>query len=138
MPGLRDCRIALLAGALCAAALCAALPAHAQTSGSGEIRRAETLRRNGDLLGAIRVLETLAKETPRDTALQTTLERWRLEFDLQLRMQQTYGDHFAVSFEGPAEEALALKAVESLTRALNRICAVLNTYPTATIPVVLY
>jgi len=43
-----------------------------------------------------------------------------------------------VSFEGPAEEALAAKAVDSLNRALDRICAVLNTYPTGTIPVVLY
>jgi hypothetical protein len=43
-----------------------------------------------------------------------------------------------VSFEGPAEEAIADKAVESLNRAFDRICAVLNTYPTTTISVVLY
>jgi hypothetical protein len=53
-------------------------------------------------------------------------------------MQQSFGDHFVVSFEGPAEEALAAKAIASLTRALDRICAVLNTYPTRSIPVVLY
>ena len=34
---------------------------------------------------------------------------WR---DLQLRMQQTYGGHFAVSFDGPAEEAVAVKALD--------------------------
>ena len=97
------------------------------------------LHRQGDLLGAIRVYETLVKQADKDAAAaQPTLDRFRREFDLQLRMQQTYGGHFAVSFEGPAEEALAAKAVESLDRALERICAVLNTYPTSTIPVVLY
>ena len=103
-----------------------------------EVQRAQALRRDGDLLGAIRVLEVLVKDAPGDIAIRSTLDRFRREFDLQLRMRQTYGDHFAVSFEGPAEEALAMKAVESLDRALERICAVLNTYPTATIPVVLY
>ena len=98
----------------------------------------QVLHRKADLLGAIRVYESLAKEIPADTAAQGVLERWRREFDLQLRMQQTYGGHFAVSFEGPAEEALASKAVSSLNRALDRICSLLNTWPTTTIPVVLY
>jgi hypothetical protein len=98
----------------------------------------QVLRRKGDLLGAIRAYETLTKDDPADAASQATLERWRREFDLQLHMQQAFGGHFAVSFEGPAEEALATKAIESLNRAFDRICSVLNTYPTATIPVVLY
>jgi len=96
------------------------------------------LHRRGDLLGAIRVYESLVTNAGADKAIQATLDRWHREFDLQLRMQQTFGDHFAVSFEGPAEEALAAKAVTSLSQALDRICAVLNTYPTRTIPVVLY
>ena len=69
---------------------------------------------------------------------KATLDRWRREFDLQLQMRQTYSDHFAVSFEGPAEEPLAAQAVQALTRAFDRICGVLNTYPTTTIPIVLY
>ena len=96
------------------------------------------LHRQGDLLGAIRAYESLAADPAADKTTQPTLDRWHREFDLQLRMQQTFGDRFAVSFEGPAEEALAAKAVASLGRALDRICAVLNTYPTRTIPVVLY
>ncbi len=98
----------------------------------------QVLHRQGDLLGAIRMYETLAANAPGDAAVQSALDRWRREFDLQLRMQQTYGGHFAVAFEGPAEEELAAKAVDSLNRALDRICGVLNTYPTGTIPVVLY
>jgi len=96
------------------------------------------LRRKGDLLGAIRVYEALLRDVPGDTKLKAALERWQREFDLSLRQHQTFGGNFAVSFEGPAEEALAVKAVDSLNRALDRICAVLNTYPTRTIPVVLY
>jgi Tetratricopeptide repeat len=96
------------------------------------------LHRKGDLLGAIRVYESLARDSAAEAATQGTLDRWRREFDLQLRMQQVFGDRFAVSFEGPAEEAIAAKAVASLTRALDRVCGILNTYPTRTIPVVLY
>jgi hypothetical protein len=122
-----------------AAVLLTAAPSFAQTRNpASEVSRAQVLRRDGDLLGAIRVLEVLDRDAPGDVAIRSTLERWRREFDLQLRMRQAYGDHFAVSFEGPAEEAIAMKAVESLDRALERICAILNTYPTATIPVVLY
>jgi tetratricopeptide (TPR) repeat protein len=98
----------------------------------------QVLHRRGDLLGAIHIYDMLAKDSPADAATRATLDRWRREFDLQLRMQQTFGGHFAVSFEGPAEEALAAKAIDSLNRALDRISSVLNTYPTSTIPVVLY
>jgi len=96
------------------------------------------LHRQGHLLDAIRVYEGLAKDPTAEKTTQTTLERWRREFDLQLQMQQTFGDRFAVSFEGPAEEAVAAKAIASLNRAVDRICAILNTFPTRTIPVVLY
>ena len=96
------------------------------------------LHRRGDLLDAIRTYESLARDPAADATTQPTLDRWRREFDVQLRMQQTFGDRFAVSFEGPAEESLAANAIASLTRALDRICAILNTYPTRTIPVVLY
>ena len=98
----------------------------------------QVLHRQGDLSGAIRVYEALLKDTPASTTTRSALDRWRLEFDLQLRMQQTYGGHFAVSFEGPAEEALANTAVTLLNGSLDRICGLLNTYPTSTIPVVLY
>jgi tetratricopeptide (TPR) repeat protein len=94
--------------------------------------------RSGDLLGALREYETLIKTTPDDQEARATIERWRRELELQQRMQQTVGDHFAVSFEGPAEKALAAKAIESLDRAYWRIGDVLGTYPAAPVPVVLY
>ena len=96
------------------------------------------LYRSGDLSGAIRVFDALTSELPDDKDARSTLDRWQRELDLQQRMRQQVGDHFAVSFEGPAEEALAAKAIESLDRAYWRIGAVLNVYPNASIPVVLY
>jgi len=96
------------------------------------------LYRSGDLPAAIRVFETLTARVPADREAQATLDRWRRELDLQQRMRQQIGDHFSVSFEGPAEESLAAKAIESLDRAYWRIGAVLNVYPNASVPVVLY
>jgi tetratricopeptide (TPR) repeat protein len=98
----------------------------------------QVLRRMGDLPAAIRVFEKLALEKPNDTGAQATLDRWRRELDLQQKMQQTVGDHFAVSFEGPPDDPLAAKVMQSLDRAYWRIGAVLNTLPNVTVPVVLY
>ena len=94
--------------------------------------------RAGDLIGALREYDALVRDTPADKDAQATIERWRRELDLQQRMQQAVGDRFAVSFEGPAEEALAAKAIQSLDRAYWRIGDVLGTYPVAPVPVVLY
>jgi Tetratricopeptide repeat len=96
------------------------------------------LYRSGDLPAAIRIFEALTAEAPADNEARATLDRWRREFELKQRMRQQVGDHFAVSFEGPAEQALAAKAIESLDRAYWRIGAELNVYPNASIPVVLY
>jgi tetratricopeptide (TPR) repeat protein len=96
-------------------------------------------RRLGDFNGAIRTYETLVAQVPDDRDAQTTLERWRREAELHDRMQQAIGSHFTVSFEGPAEAALAAKAIEVLDRAYWRIGLVLGgTYPNEPVPVVLY
>lgn len=54
------------------------------------------------------------------------------------RLRLAVGDHFTVSFEGPQEEALAAKALESLDKAYWRIGQTLNTYPATPVAVVLY
>ena len=53
-------------------------------------------------------------------------------------MQQAVGAQFSVSFDGPAEAALATEALDSLDRAYWRVGAVLGTYPAEPISVVLY
>jgi tetratricopeptide (TPR) repeat protein len=94
--------------------------------------------RMGDPLSAMRTYEIAVAERPDDTDAQATLDRWRRELELHDRMQHAIGSHFTVSFEGPAEAALAAEALEILDRAYFRIGQTLGTYPTDPIPVVLY
>jgi tetratricopeptide (TPR) repeat protein len=95
--------------------------------------------RLNEFAGAIRTYETLVAQLPDDRSARDTLERWRRELELHDRMQQAIGSHFTVSFEGPAEAALAAQALEVLDRAYWRIGLVLGgTYPNEPVPVVLY
>jgi tetratricopeptide (TPR) repeat protein len=95
--------------------------------------------RLGDFAGAIRTYETLISLAPDARDAQATLERWRRELELHDRMQQAIGSHFTVSFEGPAEAALAAEALEVLDRAYWRIGLLLGgAYPNQPVPVVLY
>jgi Peptidase MA superfamily len=56
----------------------------------------------------------------------------------QAERQQAIGPHFTVSFEGPAEAALAARALARLDAAYERIGGLLGTFPADPIPVVLY
>jgi tetratricopeptide (TPR) repeat protein len=94
--------------------------------------------RMGDPALAIRTYETLLAMTPDDREARATLERWQREAELHDRMRQVIGSHFTVSFEGPAEAALAAEALEVLDRAYWRIGQLLGTYPSEPIAVVLY
>jgi tetratricopeptide (TPR) repeat protein len=96
------------------------------------------LYRRGDLATAIRVYEGLTVDRPDDEPARTTLDRWRREWDLHVRMRQTVETHFTVSFEGPAEAELAATAIELLERAYWRLGETLAAYPSTWIPVVLY
>jgi len=93
--------------------------------------------RTGDLQSAVHTYEALQADHP-TAAIGATLERWRREDDLQSRMQQSVGAHFSVAFEGPAEKALADRALASLERAYDRIGEILGIYPVNPILVVLY
>ena len=54
------------------------------------------------------------------------------------QVYQRSGAHFSVTFQGPADEATAYRAVEILEAAYYRIGAALNVYPTKPIEVVLH
>lgn len=95
-------------------------------------------RRTGDSAGAVHTYEGLAADLPESKDIAEVLARWRHEDDLHSRMSQSAGAHFLVSFEGPAERALAERVLASLERAYDRIGNVLVTYPIAPIAVVLY
>lgn len=94
--------------------------------------------RMGDPALAIRTYEALLAMTPEDRDARATLERWQREAELHDRMLHAIGSHFTVSFEGPAEAALAEEAIEVLDRAYWRIGQLLGTYPSDPIAVVLY
>jgi Tfp pilus assembly protein PilF len=98
---------------------------------------AQVRHRQGDLAGAVAMLEGVVSATSDDRAAQT-LRRWRREMELHDRMQQAIGAHFTVSFEGPSQEGVAREALASLDRAYWRIGALLGTFPTTAVPLVLY
>jgi hypothetical protein len=99
---------------------------------------AQIAKRQGDLTEAIRIYEIVAAEVPDDRGVRNTLDRWKREKDLHERMRLEIGDHFTVSFEGPADAVMAAQALESLNKAFWRICDVFGTFPVKSIPVVLY
>lgn len=99
---------------------------------------AQVVKRQGDLAEAIRLYEIVVTEMPDDAGVRDTLKRWKRERELHERMQLEVGDHFTVSFDGQDDAAMAAQALESLNRAFWRICDVFGTFPTRSIPVVLY
>jgi hypothetical protein len=98
----------------------------------------EVLYRAGDLDGAMGVYEQALSHAPDSPRITRRLAAWRKEWALHSRFGQRLGDHFTVLFEGPAESALADRAVAILEAAYWRIGAALYTYPTDVVTVVLY
>jgi hypothetical protein len=92
----------------------------------------------GDIDGAIDVYQQALTRAPDHPRITRQLEAWRKEAALHGRFDRKLGDHFTVLFEGPAEAALAERAVEILERAYWRVGTALYTYPADVITVVLY
>jgi tetratricopeptide (TPR) repeat protein len=98
----------------------------------------DILSRDGDLHEAIVLYESLLVLQPGDPIVIERLERWRAERALHEQFRQSASPNFTVLFEGPAEEALAERALELLEAAFWRIGASLGVYPTQAITLVLY
>lgn len=98
----------------------------------------EILYRSGQIENAIRVYDTALGYAPKETTLRSRLEQWRTEADLHRDFMQSQSAHFTVLFEGPADQALASKAVDLLEDAYWRVGSALSTFPDGTITVVLY
>jgi len=92
----------------------------------------------GDIDGAIEVYQQALARAPEHPRLVEQLEAWRKEAALHGGFGRKLGDHFTVLFEGPAEAALADRAVAILEGAYWRIGTALYTYPADVITVVLY
>lgn len=98
----------------------------------------EVLYRMGELDAAILVYDQALAHAPNDGQILKRLGEWRKESELHARFGQRLSNHFTVMFEGPAEAALAERAVALLESAYQRIGAALYTYPAEVITVVLY
>jgi tetratricopeptide (TPR) repeat protein len=98
----------------------------------------EVLYRADDIQAAIHTYEQALVHAPEHPVLTKRLAEWQKEAALHDRFAQKLGDHFTVLFEGPAEAALAAKAVEILEAAYWRLGSVLYTYPPDIVTVVLY
>lgn len=98
----------------------------------------DILYRASDIAGAIQVYESARQHAPNDKTLHARLERLRREAALHDRFFASHGAHFTVLFEGPADEALAARAIEVLEAAYWRVATALATYPEHVITVVLY
>ena len=97
-----------------------------------------TLYRQGKVADAVRVLDAGLKFAPADKSLLELASKWRPEASLQDRMYEARGAHFSVLFQGPADDLAARRIVELLEEAYWRIGRTLSTYPTETVPVILY
>jgi tetratricopeptide (TPR) repeat protein len=98
----------------------------------------DVLHRNNDLDAAIRVFEAALTHAPGNKALAERLARVREESDLHGKFFQSQGAHFTVLFEGPADEALAQRAIDVLEAAYWRVGTALLVFPERIIPVILY
>lgn len=98
----------------------------------------DVIERQGDVQGAIDTYQRGLAIDPGDAALRAGLARLQRESALKARQRQALSNHFTVRFEGPAQQALADKALAILEQAYWRIGSILDVYPSTPITVVLY
>ena len=98
----------------------------------------DILYRGSDITGALQVYEAALPYAPDDKTLTARVEKLRREAAVHDAFFASRGAHFTVLFEGPADEALASRAVDILEAAYWRVATALAIYPEDKITVVLY
>jgi hypothetical protein len=98
----------------------------------------DILYRGSDIEGALRVYEEALRHAPAHATLQARVETLRREAALHDGYFASHGARFMVLFEGPADEALASRALEILETAYWRVSTALAVYPEQMITVILY
>jgi len=98
----------------------------------------DLLYQGSDIDGALRVYDAALSHAPDDRTLAARIETLRREAALHGAFFASHGAHFTVLFEGPADEALAARAIEILEAAYWRVSTALAVYPEQVITVVLY
>ena len=92
----------------------------------------------GDLDLAIKSYDRLVKIAPGNRARFQQLEAWKKEAALHGTFAARQGARFTVSFEGPAQQAIAARVSSVLENAYARVGKALNVYPVETVTAVLY
>lgn len=92
----------------------------------------------GRVADAVATYETVVPYAQNDRRLIARLEQWRKDSRFSARLYTSRGAHFRVLFEGPADDAIARRAVEYLESAYSRVGAALAVHPTNIVTVVLY
>jgi tetratricopeptide (TPR) repeat protein len=92
----------------------------------------------GDLDLAIKSYERVVKVAPGNRAIFQRLEAWKKEAALHGTFTARQGARFTVSFEGPAQQAIAARVSGVLEAAYGRVGRALNTYPVETVTAILY
>jgi tetratricopeptide (TPR) repeat protein len=100
----------------------------------------ELLYRQGDIDLAIKTYERALPSAPASATkdMRQRLEAWREEASLPQNRDAIKDDRFTISFDGPVQEKLAVRAASVLYAAFWRIGKTLGAYPSASINVVLY
>ena len=93
---------------------------------------------DGDLDLAIKTYERALAQAPANLSIRSQLEAWRREAALPQNRESLKDDRFAIMFDGPAQEQLALRATTVLREAFWRIGQTLGSYPSSPITVILY
>jgi tetratricopeptide (TPR) repeat protein len=92
----------------------------------------------GDVALAIATYEKALKYAPGDPHLTKRLAAWRADAEVHRDFEERRFDRFRVMFQGYADASLAAQATEMLNSAFWRIGAVLGTYPSDSVVVMLY
>jgi tetratricopeptide (TPR) repeat protein len=100
----------------------------------------ELLYRQGDVDRAIVLYERALPDAPAavNGAMRQRLDAWKQEAALPQNHEALKHDRFSISFDGPAQQELATRAIRVLDAAFWRIGRTLGAYPSAPIKVVLY
>lgn len=97
-----------------------------------------SLYRQGRLPDAVTVLEAGLKYAPGNKDLEDLLAKWRPEMKVEGSFYENRGAHFSVLFQGPSDDLMARRVLDLLEETYWRVGRTLSTYPSETVPVVLY
>ena len=98
----------------------------------------DILYRGSDITGALQVYEAALPYAPDDKTLDARVDKLRREAAVHDAFFASRGAHFTVLFEGPADEAVASRAIDILEAAYWRVATALAIYPEDQITIVLY